>query len=363
MKRINKKINKFLKLKIFLILMAFGGYANASYPECGREYLAEAVEYNNPLGLDWIIENCKEALSLDVYLNKDERTTALMWTVRGENLEMAQTLFRAGANPSAQNNEGKTVLMLAVETGNLEIVKAVIAALASKADLSLKDNEGKTALIHAVERGYLEGMEALIAAGADLSIQDNKGKTALIYAVETGILEVVETVIAAGADLSIRDKDGRTVLMLAVKTGNLEILDVLYTAGATKLDLRDNGGFTALRIAIEYAVLIRVSDVAIRENLEIVKFFINKGADLDLPDNIGSTILIWLAEWHRHLNVLEVLNLVIAAGAKLDLRNKNGRTALMYAVWNEHLEVVEIVIAAGADPSIRDNEGNTALEL
>ena len=249
MKRINKKINKFLKLKIFLILMSFGGYANASVSECSREYLAESIRYNNVVGVNWIIKDCKNVLSIDVYLNKDERLTSLMFATSRRNLEILKTLIAAEANLDLQNNEGKTALMYAVERGYLEIVEAFIAA---GADLSIRDNKGMTALMHAAKTGNLEIVKVLYAARPDLlSIRDNDGITAIMYTAFYGrSFETVEFFIKMGADLDLQDKSGFTVLMNAVRNDEeyleVEVVVEIVIAAGADLSIRDNDGKTAL---------------------------------------------------------------------------------------------------------------------
>ena len=60
---------------------------------------------------------------------------------------------------------------------------------------------------------------------------------------------------------------------------------------------------------------------------------------------------------------LEVLRLLVAAGAILDLKSKQGLTALMYAVKNQNVPVAKELLLAGADRNVRDKGGRTVLEL
>jgi len=60
--------------------------------------------------------------------------------------------------------------------------------------------------------------------------------------------------------------------------------------------------------------------------------------------------------------------MLIKAGADVNARNNEGRTALMHASWltgpqNEQvqIEVVKTLIDAGADVNPKDNDGKTAL--
>ena len=48
--------------------------------------------------------------------------------------------------------------------------------------------------------------------------------------------------------------------------------------------------------------------------------------------------------------------------ADLDLKSKDGSTALLIASFFAHPEIVEALLEAGADPNIRNNNGSTALD-
>lgn len=52
---------------------------------------------------------------------------------------------------------------------------------------------------------------------------------------------------------------------------------------------------------------------------------------------------------------------LIAAGVDVDAINNRGSTALVVAVWHNHIEIVKALIAAGADVNAPDGEGNSAL--
>ncbi|MBF0298238.1 MAG: ankyrin repeat domain-containing protein [Oligoflexia bacterium] len=56
----------------------------------------------------------------------------------------------------------------------------------------------------------------------------------------------------------------------------------------------------------------------------------------------------------------KVVNQLIAAGADLDIGDKDGETALMNAVFTGHLEIVKSLVNNGADVDIKDNNGRIA---
>jgi CDP-diacylglycerol--serine O-phosphatidyltransferase len=62
-------------------------------------------------------------------------------------------------------------------------------------------------------------------------------------------------------------------------------------------------------------------------------------------------------------NNLPAVELLVARGAALDLRDEHGATALLLAVEMGFQEAVEVLLAAGADPNVHDLSGMTPLDL
>ena len=61
------------------------------------------------------------------------------------------------------------------------------------------------------------------------------------------------------------------------------------------------------------------------------------------------------AEWGQ----LEVVKYLIDNGADMEAKNNFGATALLYAASNEHLEVCQYLIEQGADLDAKDEDGET----
>jgi ankyrin repeat protein len=60
---------------------------------------------------------------------------------------------------------------------------------------------------------------------------------------------------------------------------------------------------------------------------------------------------------------VDVVELLLDAGAPVDAVDNRGRTALMIAAELGHAPVVEILLARGADGSIADKSGKRAADL
>ena len=95
-------------------------------------------------------------------------------------------------------------------------------------------------------------------------------------------------------------------------------------------------------------------------NLEALKQHIAAGTDLDqrTSDDQESTPLMVASTFGR----VEAAKALVGAGAKVDLKNSDGSTALNTAAFLCHTEIVQALLEKGADKKIRNNDGGTALD-
>jgi cytohesin len=93
-------------------------------------------------------------------------------------------------------------------------------------------------------------------------------------------------------------------------------------------------------------------------NLNLVSDLIALGANVNVQDEkYGETPLHRAASRGR----VEILQMLIGAGAKLNVQDKGGWTPFHWAASNGRVEVLRVLIDAGADLDLQDKEGRTAL--
>ena len=92
-------------------------------------------------------------------------------------------------------------------------------------------------------------------------------------------------------------------------------------------------------------------------HLEVVRLLLEAGADMNAANTDGTTALFVAAEW----GYLEVVRLLIEAEADMNAKDAHGDTALLVAAMRGHLEVVRLLLKAGADMNVVDTDGATAL--
>ena len=94
------------------------------------------------------------------------------------------------------------------------------------------NSQGKTVLHLAVESGNVAVVKALLKRGVDVNTKDGFGHTALHTASKNGHSAIVELLLKADATMNARDQDERTPLQLAAIFGHQHVARLLLEAGS-----------------------------------------------------------------------------------------------------------------------------------
>lgn len=219
----------------------------------------------------------------------------------------------------------------------------------------------RTPLQEAAMRGRTDSIRILLAAGADVNEGDLRGRTALHFAASQARLggtrflpdgeplTFIKTLLLAGADADKRDKSGRTALhCVATQSGPrvCEVIDLLLEASAD-IEVRDSIGHTPLHAGCLY------------HWPETVKLLLAKGANVNAKTKDGRTPLMSTMSYEFTLGLryretdgtlLETVKMLLDAGADVNAKNGGGVTALGYALKckRKMTDVVELLKARGA---------------
>ncbi len=160
-------------------------------------------------------------------------TPLMIATIAGDR-PMVRLLLAAGANPNAQNDQGRTALMYAA--GPMTKLGEHFAGIATDllnagADPEVQSwsDSGTNALMFAAHHGRADIVGILLARGAnpDAAGSDFPGATALMYAANNGHAEIVRMLLNGGANPALADRQGRTALAIAESNGHSEVVQVL----------------------------------------------------------------------------------------------------------------------------------------
>ncbi len=198
------------------------------------------------------------------------------------------------------------------------LVAAPAAARAQKMDPDDAERQRRE-MLDAGERGDLSTINRLITVGTKVDVKDESLRTPLYMAVLKNRIAAVRLLLAEGASVNASARDLDTPWLLAASLGHADILRAMIPYGPD-LTIHNRFGGTALIPACE------------KGHLEAVRVLLDTAIDLDNVNNLGWTCLIEIAYLSDGgARVQEIARLVLAAGAKPAIKDKQGKTALDHA--------------------------------
>jgi ankyrin repeat protein len=350
--------------------------------------VAKVQVWNNFPGANGPVQVILKA-GANVNAQDNEGLTPLHETALSDSMfrkDVTQALLEAGANPNARDKQGRTPVHLFLTgkwpwTGASESLAFLAAA---RADFSAKDNSGKTPLHYLAALGgqvqspflFIQNLGGMLsAAKVDYSARDNAGDTPLHVAARHGSKDVYDWLIQNGASLDATNNAGETPRQLAgprapfrfdaeldiyqaAREGNLERVKALLKSNPALLNQANQTGETPLRAA------------ATANRTFVVDFLVQAGALWDVVsataanrgDELRSTLsrspsvtsngtLLQVAATHNADITAEIL---IAAGADLNVPDKFGLSPFGAATLGHHKKVAEVFREHGAKENIFD---------
>jgi uncharacterized protein len=324
--------------------------------------------------------------------------------VKVASAELVEGLLDAGADANVANEDGQTALMLAARTGEVAVAELLVR---HGADVNRRERfRDQSAVMWAAAQGHADLVAFLVSKGADLSIRARAidwptqitseprvqyrptgGLTPLLYAARAGCLGCVAAMVEAGADVDRPNPDGMTPMMMALDNGYPAVARYLLEQGANP-HTWDWWGRTPLYVAVtmrggldghpgarppeSLALIEALLEAGVNPNPQLAfKEPSRGGRDNRFRDDLlttGATPLLRAAQTFDN----EVVRVLLAHGALVDLPNASGVTPFMAAagigtrtgssvlgpgppdnVVELSLETMEILRAAGADVDAR----------
>jgi uncharacterized protein len=304
--------------------------------------------------------------------------TPLMWAVAESHADMAQELIAHGADVNARqvtwNWErqvtkeprekwmplgGLTPLLFAARQGCVDCARVLVKA---GADINATNPNGFSPILLAIINSHYDFAASLLDQGADVNIADEVGRTPLYAAVDMHTLpdsnlpwpselnnkltslDLIQTLLAHGANVNAQLKKqqpyrskvdrgadtmlgtGATPLLRAAKAGDTEVVKLLLAKGADP-KLSTKFGMTPVMAAAGLGT--KEEDTTGRKKTEAeaiaaIELCLAAGADVNAVDNQGDTALHGAAQKGSD----QVVQYLADHGAKLDVKDKKGRTPL-----------------------------------
>jgi ankyrin repeat protein len=252
--------------------------------------------------------------------------------------------------------------LYAARDGRTESAKILVTA---GADLKQADPNGITPLLMAITNDHMETAGYLIDKGSDINVVDWYGRTPLWSAVEVRNMEVdnsaftngvnrepvlalINLLLDKGANPNVRMKEsppirrfilpttgtlawvdftGQTPFITAALSGDVSTMKLLLAHGADP-KITTFGGTSALMAAAGINwVYAQTYDEGQAQLLEAVKLCVGLGLDVNDVNSMGLTAIDGAANRGSD----EIIKYLFEKGARLDVKDKEGRTPLNWA--------------------------------
>jgi ankyrin repeat protein len=300
--------------------------------------------------------------------------TALMWAAAGRNADVVGVLISAGADVHARSRAySQTVTSEVTQRAGREALNYTV------------QRGGSTPLLFAARSGDVESARRLVEAGAGVNDALPNGMSALVEAAFSGHEDVAMLLLEKGADANANGA-GYTALHAAVLRSGLRLVNALLAHGADP-NVRMTKGTPVRRNSEDFelpATLIGATPYFLAAKfLEpgIMRALASGGADTRLAMKSGETPLMAAAGMgasaqtdRRGLSVLDggriedesrVADCVagaIAHGADVNAVNQSGDTAVHAAALLGFDRAIRQLVDAGAKLDVKNARGLTALD-
>ena len=320
------------------------------------------------------------ASGADIHRNAKDGVSPAKIALRQKSDFLRAILTQGSCNST--DSDGRTILHLACETGNVAAVAliletidsfdtsgtALVAAGSRNSPIDKRDMHGKNPLDISLSRpdsrDHMEIAERLILAGsvsdntiyyyfgpaaknANYNLRRADGLAAMHYAAKEGHEGLLHFLFEKSADINIENSSGSTPLHEAARSGNTGIMSLLINNGANvnAFDAKDN---TPLHIPAPPA-----------SHNAVIRLLLQNNANANMRDEHGDTPLHVLITLNREPQTVRTL---LNGDVDITVRNIKGQTPLHLAVVESRLALIPLLLSSGSDIFATDNAGITPFD-
>ncbi|RWS20759.1 ankyrin repeat protein-like protein, partial [Leptotrombidium deliense] len=256
-------------------------------------------------------------------------------------------LAQQNIDVNIQDGEGNTALHRCAQVNN----KVISNELIVKGENKNKENKYNLTPFEVAMKANpvaFDCMNVLLSKGIDIRHRCNNGNTALHIAVSEKRLHnfAISFIPANKFCMNYQNDDGDTTAHLAARNGDFSILDALINLHAD-LSIVNYSDRTILDLSVH--------------DSRIITHLISCNVDLNRQDSNGNTAL-HLAVNHHGKTKNGVKELLSCYKVNINLRNINGYTPLMNAVYVDDVECVKWLLERKCDVNILNKKGHTAIK-
>lgn len=212
----------------------------------------------SPGSLAAVIEEDPDA----VYTTDSQGRTALDWaTARGQ-VDYMRLLIEHNSKVNAMDVRGRTTILHAVDSHNIEAVRIVLEASADPNPKTPESLFRSSPLKAAAFGGQAEMVKLLLEYGAEIDAYNPEGQTALHAAVITQNVECAGILLVSGASLEDVARNGRTPLVLAITHNSHAVLELFVDRRYEHATATYINGSQVLAVVADHADAVTMSIIA-----------------------------------------------------------------------------------------------------
>lgn len=155
----------------------------------------------------------------------------------------------------------------------------------------------------------------------------------LDHASSGNLAPFIENILTGTLEVDQMDSRGYTAIHLAVWIQDQESVLKLLDKASCPIDLQSGAGQTPLMMAI------------IKGNLQLIKLFLDRGADIESKDSLGITPLISAVQSGQ----ISAFYVLLHRGAKIDAKDRNDCGVVHWAAYRNHVSVLRVLKKMGVD--------------
>src|SRR5580765_2072857 len=255
--------------------------------------------------------------------------TPLLYAARDGRIESAKILLAAGAEIEHTDANGITPLLMAITNNHVDMARFLIDR---GANVRTVDWYGRTPLWASIELRNMDVDSSTFENGVDRGPVLDLIKVLLDKGVEVNartkeVPPIRRQMLRVTGDLSWVDFTGQTPFLRAALAADREVMRLLLAHGADP-KTPTFGGTTALMAAAGVNwVVDQTTDEGPAARLEAVKMCFDLGMSVNDANSMGITAVMGAANRGSD----DIIAFLVSKGAKLDVKDKEGRTPLNWA--------------------------------
>jgi ankyrin repeat protein len=380
-----EKILKFLAFPILICIFLYLAYLAVTPIDSGADNIAAQIQ---SAILKEDIHKVEDLLSKNNININDENIfldLPLFLAIDTDNVEMFDLLLEYGADVNVQIfSSYSNALELAILKNNTKMIEKIIQA---GYNINTKNARLDNAMAYALKfNSSMEVIQTLINLGIELNYIDDYGMNYLHLSSSLGSRDIYDYFFELMPTYeNQKTNDNQSMIHFAAESGNLEFFKYILSKnfdvyeknvfGKSVLHLSRSKDITAYLLEElsfdvnerDYQGIVALMDVFsindFQKQNSIIKYLVEKGADVNAQSNLGTTP-IYMAAFAGDYDAVKFL---IENGANVNICDASNSTPLHAAAFSgntvENPMIVKLLLDSGADKTIKDDNGRIPLEL